>query len=107
MLEGGQDKISLKSSPLSWDFTAFVVAERSCCDFMCLCDTDLELQVRAKKQNDMTNYSEVTGSRKHCTYYGNFLLKVIQILASLLLGRLLLILVLRGGHAVAVRPSIL
>lgn len=55
----------------------------------------------------MTNYSEVKGSGKQCTYNGDFLLEVIQILASLLLGRLFLILVLRGGHAVAVRPSIL
>lgn len=47
------------------------------------------------------------GRKVGSTYYGNFLLEVIQVLASLLLGRLLLVLVLRGGHAVAVRPSIL
>lgn len=51
--------------------------------------------------------NKVAGRRERCTYDGDFLFEVIHVLAGLLLGRLLLILVLRGGHAVAVRPSVL
>lgn len=44
----------------------------------------------------------MTWKSKQSTHNGDFLLEVIEILPTLLLGRLLLVLVLRGGHAVAV-----
>lgn len=63
----------------------------------------------SKCMNDLSKMIQQNTMRSWAvrTYYGNFLFQVIQILATLLLGWPLLILVLSGGHTVAVWPSIL